>query len=178
MADRSEGQAAYSREVRSRVDLEGPLLYRTMRRDVRVDREVRAEGYTEKARGTGFTMNHKCGGQAEKVNATACEVLRKLEMFIKMNSDVGTVMSAPTTETEVMHGHGHRGMRWTVLGWNREGAKFVRRAQCGGYELLMAGSSRCHDGGTQAVGQSGQVMPLGEFGRFFLNLVDFAHELS
>jgi hypothetical protein len=74
MADRSEGQAAYSREVRSRVDLEGPLLYRTMRRDVRVDREVRAEGYTEKARGTDFTMKHKCGGQAEKVNATACEV--------------------------------------------------------------------------------------------------------
>jgi hypothetical protein len=60
-------------------------------------------------------------------------------------------------ETEVKHGHGHRGMRWTFLGWNREGAKFVRRAQCGGYELLMAGSSRCHDGGTQAARLWGSV---------------------
>jgi hypothetical protein len=39
-----------------------------------VIREVRAEGYIGKARGTDFTMNHKCGGQAEKVNATVCEV--------------------------------------------------------------------------------------------------------
>ena len=68
------------------------------------------------------------------------------------------------------------GMRRTVLGWNRERAKFVRNAQCGGYESLMAGSSRCHGGGTQAVGQCGLEMPLAEFGRFFLTLVEFRHE--